>query len=86
MPTPGLFVFTEHVIAAPGTWLAAAQRWVSPLTKSLFHCSVSHNALATIHEEGGWAELDAEQFVLPAAALWGPHLAGVAVKASAAQG
>lgn len=79
----GRFIFIEHVAGEPGTRVAAAQRWLAPIVRSIPEgCNIRCDSLAAIRA-AGFSEVTAEAFwvdmPLPAA-FFGPHIAGTAIK------
>lgn len=74
----GRYVFVEHVAAAPGTLMYVAQRWAAPLVRWAADCDVSRQTLDSIRM-AGFSAVDAQEFWIPAG-LWGPHIAGTAVR------
>jgi len=73
----GRFVFVEHVAAAHGTGLHAAQRALSPVWRALSDGCHPDRDTGRLIEAAGFAALDLRRFRLPVP-IMGPHIAGVA--------
>lgn len=58
----GVFVFFEHVIAPPGTWLRRFQRFIAPFSRRFDHGCDPARATWRDIEEAGFAKLDLHWF------------------------
>lgn len=82
----GCFAFLEHVFAPPERrLLRAAQTVLSPLQQALADgCHLTRDTLSQV-ERAGFAQVDADRFVVDGLSYLGPHVAGVAIKGAHAQ-